>query len=195
MKNKILVIFFLALICSIFIYKTTLNNKTNILILGDKYFLNSNFKTYDAFLKDKYYNVNSLFAEENETYDKIINKIKTNYSMKIKNKREYLNQKIASSTHIILSSNNKQNDEKCKNNRVSNYYLKKTNEDIANLVKLIEKISTAKIIIIDNSCSNSNLNYNHVKLKNITNSKYNNLTLKDNYMIYKKILEKIEEKS
>ena len=81
-KNKLLVIFFLSCIFSYIIYNYTMENRINILILGDNYLINSNYKTYDKYLLDKYYNLNDLnklFTSENITYKDIIKNIKDNY--------------------------------------------------------------------------------------------------------------------
>lgn len=196
MKNKILVIFLIALIFSILIYKITISSKINILILGDKYFLNSNFKTYDTFLKDKYYNVNNLLTEENDTYKNIEDKIESNYSIKIKNKKMYLSQEISKANYIIISANNKQYNEKCnKSKKITNYYINKTNTEINSLIYIINKISSSKIIIMDNSCSNNDVNYTHIKLKQDINKTKGKLSLKDNYFIFTKLVNKIEEKN
>lgn len=196
MKNKILVIFLIALIFSILIYKITISSKINILILGDKYFLNSNFKTYDTFLKDKYYNVNNLLTEENDTYKNIEDKIKSNYSIKIKNKKMYFSQEISKANYIIISANNKQYNEKCnKSKKITNYYINKTNTEINSLIYIINKISSSKIIIMDNSCSNNDANYTHIKLKQDINNTKSKLSLKDNYFIFTKLVNKIEEKN
>ena len=196
MKNKILVIFLIALIFSILIYKITISSKINILILGDKYFLNSNFKTYDTFLKDKYYNVNNLLTEENDTYKNIEDKIESNYSIKIKNKKMYLSQEISKANYIIISANNKQYNEKCnKSKKITNYYINKTNTEIKSLIYIINKISSSKIIIMDNSCSNNDENYTHIKLKQDINNTKSKLSLKDNYFIFTKLVNKIEEKN
>lgn len=196
MKNKILVIFLIALIFSILIYKITISSKINILILGDKYFLNSNFKTYDTFLKNKYYNVNNLLTEENDTYKNIEDKIESNYSIKIKNKKMYLSQEISKANYIIISANNKQYNEKCnKSKKITNYYINKTNTEINSLIYIINKISSSKIIIMDNSCSNNDVNYTHIKLKQDINKTKGKLSLKDNYFIFTKLVNKIEEKN
>ncbi len=193
MKNKILVIFFLAIIVSILIYKYEFNSKFNILILGDKYLLNSNYKTYDKFLKNKYYNVNILLTEEDETYKNINNKIKKNYNIKVKNKVMSLNNEIAKANYIIISANNKQYIEKCKKTtKINNYYIKNTNNDIKRLVQTISKISNSKIIILDTSCSNNIYDYIHIKLDN---KAYNRPTLSENYSIFMKLVNKIEEKN
>lgn len=196
MKNKILVIFFLALIFSVIIYKINVNNKKNILILGDKYYLGSNYKTYDHFLRDKYYNVNILLTDETDTYSKIKEKIINNYSITIKNKKMYLSQEISKANYIIISANNSNYMEKCnKSKKVSYNYIKKINNDINDLINIINKISTSKIIIIDNSCSNNTSDYIHIKLKNIPKNKNSGLSLNENYIIFKKIVDKIEQKN
>ena len=193
MKNKILVIFLIALIFSILIYKITISSKINILILGDKYFLNSNFKTYDTFLKDKYYNVNNLLTEENDTYENIINKIKKNYKISLKKNNIYLNQEISKADYIIISANNKEFNEKCnKYVNVKNKYIKKVDSNITELIYLINKISTSKIIIMDSSCTKENKSYNYINIK--SEQKYKNeLSLKENHELYGKIINEIED--
>ena len=51
---------------------------------------------------------------------------------------------------------------------------------------------------MDNSCSNNDANYTHIKLKldiNNTNNTKSKLSLKDNYFIFTKLVNKIEEKN
>ena len=93
-KNKLLVIFFLSCLFSYIIYNYTISNRINVLILGDNYLINSNYKTYDKYLLDKYYNLNDLnklFTSENITYKDIIKNIKDNYYVYSKDKKVYLN--------------------------------------------------------------------------------------------------------
>lgn len=193
MKNKILVIFFISLLFSFIIYKITLNNNKYILILGDNYFKSEDNKDYIYFLKEKYSNVNNLLTEENETYENIINKIKRNYKISFKKDNIYLNQEISKASHIIISANNKEFNEKCnKYINIKNKYIKKVNSDIAELIYLINKISTSKIIIMDSSCTKENISYNYINIKSEQKHK-NKLSLKENYELYSKIINEIED--
>lgn len=201
-KNKLLVIFFLSCFLSYIIYYYTLENRINILILGDKYLLNSNFKTYDKYLLDKYYNLNSfnkLFTSENTSYKDIINNIKNNYYIYSKDKKVYLNPLISSADIIIINANNDKYFDKCNK---GNNVIKKYNDDVVNDIKelksIIKRISTAEIIVISNYCYNENYNINNgdINLNNIyfkyQNNKDKRLNDKVNYQIYSKIVEYID---
>ena len=193
MKNKILVIFFISFLFSSIIYKFTLSNNKYILILGDNYFKSSYNKDYIYFLKEKYRNVNNLLTEENDTYENIINKIKKNYKISLKKNNIYLNQEISKADHIIISANNKEFNEKCnKYVNVKNKYIKKVDSNITELIYLINKISTSKIIIMDSSCTKENKSYNYINIK--SEQKYKNeLSLKENHELYGKIINEIED--
>ncbi len=200
-KNKLLVIFFLSCIFSYIIYNYTMENRINVLILGDNYLLNSKYKTYDKYLLDKYYNINDfnkLFTSEETTYKDIVNNIKNNYYVYLKDKKVYMNPKIANADIIILNANNDKYFEKCNK---SESVIKKYNEDIMSdineLKNLINKISPAKVIVISNYCYNQNYNINNgdINLNQIyykyQNSKSKRLNDKINYQIYNKIVEYI----
>ena len=200
-KNKLLVIFFLSCIFSYIIYNYTMENRINVLILGDNYLLNSKYKTYDKYLLDKYYNINDfnkLFTSDETTYKDIVNNIKNNYYVYLKDKKVYMNPKIANADIIILNANNDKYFEKCNK---SESVIKKYNEyimsDINELKNLINKISPAKVIVISNYCYNQNYNINNgdINLNQIyykyQNSKSKRLNDKINYQIYNKIVEYI----
>ena len=200
-KNKLLVIFFLSCIFSYIIYNYTMENRINVLILGDNYLLNSKYKTYDKYLLDKYYNINDfnkLFTSDGTTYKEIIGSIKNNYYVYSKDKKVYMNPKIANADIIILNANNDKYFEKCNK---SESVIKKYNEyimsDINELKNLINKISPAKVIVISNYCYNQNYNINNgdINLNQIyykyQNSKSKRLNDKVNYQIYNKIVEYI----
>ena len=200
-KNKLLVIFFLSCIFSYIIYNYTMENRINVLILGDNYLLNSKYKTYDKYLLDKYYNINDfnkLFTSDGTTYKEIIGSIKNNYYVYSKDKKVYMNPKIANADIIILNANNDKYFEKCNK---SESVIKKYNEyimsDINELKNLINKISPAKVIVISNYCYNQNYNINNgdINLNQIyykyQNSKSKRLNDKINYQIYNKIVEYI----
>lgn len=141
MKRILLVIFFIAIIFSIIIY----NNKPTrekILFIGEKEYLeNIRYNKYDKFLYD---NIN---------YKELINSIKNNDYIIIKNRKIYLNQLISDSDIILIGVNNIEYNKKCNNKNFNKeQYDKKLNIDKKYLINLIKKISYSKIIIIDNYC-------------------------------------------
>ena len=177
MKIKILVIFFLALILSFIIYNVTLNNRKSILILGDNHLLDSSYKTY----KD------------------IINDIKNNKYVISKNKNIYLNQLISKANIIILNANNNEYFKKCnKSKSIIKEYNKKVSNDIDSLIRIINKISTSKIIVIGNYCLNDEdyssyySKYNYINMNKLVSNKDNissfrtfKLSNEGNFTLYK----------
>ena len=203
MKIKILVIFFLALIMSFIIYNVTLNNRKSILILGDNHLLDSNYKTYDKYLyddlKDNVVFFNELFTEEGKTYKDIINDIKDNKYVVFKNKNVYLNQLISKANIIILNANNSEYFKKCnKSKSIIKEYNKKISNDIDSLIKIINKISTSKIIVIGNYCLNGKdyssyyNKYNYINMNELVSNNENissfrtfKLSNEGNFTLYK----------
>lgn len=203
MKIKILVIFFLALIMSFIIYNVTLNNRKSILILGDNHLLDSNYKTYDKYLyddlKDNVVFFNELFTEEGKTYKDIINDIKNNKYVISKNKNIYLNQLISKANIIILNANNSEYFKKCnKSKSIIKEYNKKISNDIDSLIKIINKISTSKIIVIGNYCLNGKdyssyySRYNYINMNELVSNNENissfrtfKLSNEGNFTLYK----------
>ena len=187
----------MSCIFSYIIYNYTINNRIDILVLGDNYLLNSEYETYDKYLLDKYYNLNNfnkLFTSENITYKEIINKIKNNYYIYSKDKKIYINPLIANADIIIVNANNEKYFEKCnKSESVILKYDKDVSNDINELKNLIKKISPAKVVVISNYCYNQNYNINNgdINLNQIyykyQNSKSKRLNDKVNYQIYNKI--------
>lgn len=206
MKNKILVIFLLSCIFSYIIYKTNYKDNNYILILGDNYLLNSDSKTYYEYLSNIYININKLLTSDRETYSGIISKIKNNYFIINKDEKIYLTQEISKSTHIIISANNYDYNNKCKKNKsVLNKYDNKINNDKEELIQLINKISTSQVIILNNYCDN-NIEYNNDKEnqinirnlllsnKNINKFSNNKLSKIGNYELFSIINSKINSK-
>ena len=203
MKIKILVIFFLALILSFIIYNVTLNNRKSILILGDNHLLDSNYKTYDKYLYDDFKDdivfFNEIFIEEDKTYKDIINDIKNNKYVISKNKIIYLNQLISKANIIILNANNSEYFKKCnKSKSIIKEYNKKVSNDIDSLIKIINKISTSKIIVIGNYCLNGKdyssyySRYNYINMNELVSNNENissfrtfKLSNEGNFTLYK----------
>ena len=207
MKIKILVIFFLALIFSFIIYDVTLTNRKSILILGDNHLTNNEYKTYDKYLyddlKDNVVFFNELFTLDKNNYKDILNDIKNNKYVVSKNKKIYLNQLISKSNIIILNANDEEYFNKCnKSDSILKEYDKKIYDDLNNLNNVINKISTAKIIIIGNYCINKEnndlnqlyKNYNYINMfdltknnENISSFKTFKLSNDGNYDLYKSV--------
>ncbi len=148
MKIKLLVIFFFVSIISILIFKYYEKEEENILYIGEKYYLNS--------INYNYYN---LFLYDNITYKELINRIKDNDYIISKNKRIYLNQLIMNSDVIIIGANNNEYNKVCNSNDINiDYYNNKNNINKNELIKIISKISHAKVIILNNYCKKNNIN-------------------------------------
>jgi len=147
MKRKLLVIFFIAIFLTIIIYKET-PKKINILYIGEIDYLEKiNYKKYDRFLYD------------NITFKELTNSIKNNDYIIFKNKKIYLNQLISKSSLIIIGANNIEYNKYCLNKELNiDLYKKKNNAYKKEISKKISKISSSKIIFLDNYCKNQNRN-------------------------------------
>ncbi len=145
MKRKLLVIFFIAVISSLLIYKNK-QSEENILYIGEREYLDEiNYKKYDKFLYD------------NITYKELINSIKNNDYITVKNKKIYLNQLISNADIIIIGANNIEYNKNCNNERLNmNYYNKKIENNKHELTKLLNKITASKIEILKNTCQKKN---------------------------------------
>ena len=147
MKRKLLVIFFIAIILTIIIYKITPKEKI-ILYIGEIDFLNNiKYKKYNRFLYD------------NITYKELTNSIKNNDFIIYKNQKIYLNQLISKSSLIIIGANNIEYNKYCNNKNLNiDLYNKNINNYKNKINKKIKKISSAKILFLDNYCKNQNIN-------------------------------------
>lgn len=134
MKKKILVILLFAIIISVFIYEISLKDIEKTLIVGEEKIL----------FKDNHI---EFFLYDNITYKELINSIKINDYITIKNKRKYLNQLINTSNKIYITANEKYCN---KNNNLSDTEI----SHLQKLVNIIKKISIADIIIV-NYCDNN----------------------------------------
>ncbi len=151
MKKKLLVIFsFSIILCYLIFYFN--NSKGKTLIIGE--YLSFN-KKYDNF----YYN--------NITYKELLNCIKRNDYKIIKNKKIYLNELIGSSKTIIINANKNEYKKRCRNKNKRNYS-EFVNQDINNLIMTINKMSSAKIIIIKDFCDENEVKYSlNKRIKNV----------------------------
>ena len=141
MKKILLVIFFFALISSIMIYKNR-PIKEKVLFIGEKEYLKDiNYDKYDVFLYD------------NITFKQLINSIKNNDYIIIKNKKVYLNQLLANSNKILIGVNNIEYNKKCNNKEINiQTYNNRIELYKKELLNILEKMSYSKIIIMDNYC-------------------------------------------
>ncbi len=160
MKKIILVIFFFAIIMTIIIYNLFSNKKENILIISE-----SNYINYIDDFND--YNI-KIYKFDNITYKEMINVIKSNDYIKIKNKKIYLNQLIASSDYIIFNINNNEYERNCKK-KYSLYYSNRLNNYKKELNKILNKMSNSKILYLNNNCETPK-NDSIYKLKKYLNS-------------------------
>ena len=142
MKRKLLVIFFIATIISIIIYKTVNIEEKNVLFIGEKNYSNySNNKEINKFIYD------------NITYKELVGRIKNNDYIVFKNKKIYLNQLIKNADEIIIGANNIEYNKICNNKEINKDYLdKKINNSKNELIFLLKRITSAKIKILNNTC-------------------------------------------
>ncbi len=143
MNKKILVIFLIAIITSLLIYKYKKNDEIEkVLFIGEKYYLNE--------IKETKFN---KFLYDNITYKELIKRIKSNDYVVLKNKKIYLNQLIMNSDKILIGANNKEYNVVCNNTDVNKKYIyNKINNDKKELLKLLKRITSSKIVILNNNC-------------------------------------------
>ena len=145
MKRILLVIFFIAMIISLIIYKISYKKNYNILFLGE-------FNNIKELKIPNNYETNT-FIYENITYKELIKSIKYNDYIIVKGKKIYLNQLINNSDYIFIKAEQIEYKNKCnKSNKVFNNYLNIINDNIDDLKKMINRISHAKVIIVNNRC-------------------------------------------
>lgn|SRR5574344_1374799 len=159
MKKKLLVIFFLCTLCSYLIYKSTFDNRIYISVLGDNSLFFSESKGYDIYLseylikKHKLKNIDKSFTTYKEKYRNILTSIRTNKTIIQKGKEVSINFVIKNSNYIIFNMNNNSFMDKCnKSKNIIKSYIDNNYKELEDLLKVIEKICNAKIIIIGNYC-------------------------------------------
>ncbi len=156
-KINILIIFLFACFFAIVIYSKYSNNEKNILILGDNYLVELDNKNYLFYLKEKYKNINDKFIFEFKKYSDIENDIKNNYYLYNKGEKMYLNVEIQKADIIIINAGNKEYMSKCnKNERLIKEYILKKYYEVNNLIKIINRLTDAKVVIVGNYCSKFN---------------------------------------
>ena len=153
MKIKILVIFILSILLTIVIYYLTIDKTKNILYIGETNNI-INYKDYEI----------NTFLYDNITYKELIKSIKNNDNIVIKNKKIYLNQLVNKADFIIISINNIEYNKKCKKEGyIINKYNKLINNYKIELISVIKKISSGKVIIVENNCDNNRNNIDIIK--------------------------------
>ena len=158
MKKILLVIFSLSIIICFIIYSITKRNESNILIVGE---INNIFNE----IKTNKKNIN-MFLYNKIDYKELKSAIKNNDYIIIKKKKIYLNQLISKSNIIVINANNIEFYNRCKKEKLNNYdYF--ANKYLNELVDIIRKINTCKIIIINNNCKNENIKYKLINSENI----------------------------
>ena len=146
MKNNLLVIFFIAVFFSIIIYFCFKKENNKILLLGE----------YNNIDNISNRNI-TTFLYDNITYKELINSIKNNDYIIVKNKKVYLNQLISSSSKIIIFAGNNEYIKRC--NKFNDKYLSYLEKYKSDLKNIINKISDAEVIFINNSCSSKSNEY------------------------------------
>lgn len=125
----------------------------NILFLGDKE------------IKEYILEGSNSFIYDEISYKELINNIKSNDYIIVKNKEVYLNQLISNADIIVIHAESIGYKNRCyKNDRILSEYEKNIVKDLNNLLTLINKISSAKIIILGNKCNNKNISKDLIDL-------------------------------
>lgn len=172
-KINIIVIFLFAVTMVILIYNFKYKKRHNILVIGDTYLKDLNIINCSS--------VNCDFLYNRKKYIDIIDDIRKNKYIYKKNSKVYLNKKINQSSTIIISANNEEYKTKCtKNDRIIKEYDYKLYTQILSLIKTINKISSAKVVIVGNACINNNETkklYKNINYININEVYYNKKTL------------------
>ena len=145
MKRILLVIFFIAIIFSLIIYKITYKKTYNVLLLGE-------FNNIDKYNLPDNYNI-STFIYDNTSYKELIKSIRYNDYIIIKEKKVYLNQLISKSDYIYVIANKEKYIDKCKKGKTTlRKYLDSIYDEKYELIKTIGKISHAKVIFVNYEC-------------------------------------------
>ena len=144
--KKILLVIFSCFIISYLIYYAKFSENSKILFIGEKNIsINNN--------KIKYYLYDKI------TYKELLKCIRNNDYYVVKEQKIYLTPLISSSKTIIINANQDEYNNRCKKKNINNYnYF--VNKDLNDLLRLINKISLANIIVIENTCNKDIVHYN-----------------------------------
>lgn len=198
-KKKILIIFLLSLFVTFVTYKYLYKEKLNIILIGDNDINKLTIKNYSYYLKNnnRVNKLNDVFTFDYKNFRDIENNIKNNYYIYFKGKKLYMNKEINNNHIVILNANNDEYFSKCnKSNNILKDYNIRIYNSVSNIIKLINKISNAKVIVIGNYCSQYNkevsdylnvlyMNYNYINMYELYN-KYKDDNME--YHLYKEIL-------
>ena len=158
MKKILLVIFSLSIITCFVIYNLTKKEKNSILILGE----------YNELLNKIDFSKSNItgFYYDSINYKELTKAIKSNDYIIVKNKKVYINQLISNANIIVINANNIEYYNRCKKDKLNNYeYF--VNKDLNELINIIRKINSSKILIINNECKNKIIKYRLINSNNI----------------------------
>lgn len=184
MKKKLILITLLGAIITVIIYNFTIDNRLNLLALGDG--LANGMTAYDVtgysyndYIKDKFkesnqlHNYNNVFTQKDLTTAELINMINNNVSKKVNEKTITIQQAIAEANVITLSIGL---DELANHSLTDTLTTKVTNnyyDEINKLLKMIREYNREKIIVISvykayeiNNIREINTNLEQISLKN-----------------------------
>ena len=159
MKKKLIIIILVGVISSIIIYYFTLNNKVNLLALGDGLAsgmtaYNVNGYSYNDYLKDYFKkennlaNYNNSFAAANLETKELINMIKSNYNININGKSITIQQTISEANIIIIGIGIDELANKSLNNELTKKYINEYINNMEEIFKLIKKYNHNKVIVL-----------------------------------------------
>lgn len=164
MKYKLLVIFFIAIVLTLLIYKLTYKDNINILSLGSnlskgKTPFNGIKNGYDYYLKkylnkEKNYSYINYVKTENNLLDTLLESIKNYKEVIVKGKKKNINQIVSKSDYIILDLNDNKTISKC-NNKDYLLFVNKKKDEVEKLLKIIRKINNNTVLILGIYCKNN----------------------------------------
>lgn len=181
-KKKLIIIIAIGVILSIGIYRITINNKYNLLSLGDSLasgmtIYNVNGYSYTDYLKDylkdnnELNDYNNIFVEPGMTISELQTKINNNYIKTYNGKEITIQQALKSSNLIIIGIGIDELNELAAKNALTqkniNIYLK----NMENLLKLIKKYNNKKVIVLGvyNTYYLTNANDINSKIEKLSN--------------------------
>lgn len=159
MKKKLILITIIGAIITIIIYNFTIDNRLNLLALGDG--LANGMTAYDVtgysyndYIKDKFkeskqlHNYNNVFTQKDLTTAELIKMINDNVSKKVNDETISIQQAIAEANVITLAIGLDELANHSLNNtltiKVTNNYF----DDVNKLLKMLREYNREKIIVI-----------------------------------------------